>query len=335
MAKKKQQQQQKKKNKKKASSGRARPKMNGPISMAMEVCAVTNPFCAEAKGARWPDNSYTKSVGLSFESSAVLSTDANGNLASLFLIGEAPLVATGTVSTGLPVSYTTTETFTGIAIPNAVTRWRVTSWGVRIYCVGTRMNTQGRLRLRLFSPMTGASLNLVTMSTIYSDAMLDMPLSRLIEKDVFVVPMPLGEVARLFDDDSAKFRDGDLADWVNPGWQVLQIAVEGGQATTACVGITLYANYEYVFADDSNFQLLATAPPKNSLAVQQANAGVLSTVGNFVEGSAQRLDSFVQSSAFRWFATAAAGFYGGPQAAAQANRAIGGAQSARRGIMVD
>lgn len=332
MAKKKQTQKKQPK-KQVAKKGRPRPP-NASMSMAMQVCAVTNPFCAEAKGARWPDNSYTKSVGISFEASSILTTDPNGTVSQLLLTGERPMVADGTITAGI-AAYNSMNLFPGLSGITGLARWRLTSCGVRINCVSTRMNTAGRLRLRLFSPMNGGSLASVALNTIYADSMLDIPLSRLIEKDVFVIPMPLGDVARLYNTASAPYEPGPISGWLNPGWQVLQIAVEGGQVDTPCVGITVYYNYEYVFDDASNFQLLAQPPPSNSLAIQQANAGVLASVGNFVEGSAQRLDSFVQSSAFRWFGTAAAAYYGGPQAAFQANRAIGGAQSARRGIMVD
>lgn len=322
------------KQQKKKSQPKARTRPMASMAMAMQVCSVTNPFCPEAKGARWPDNSYTKSIGMSFEASTSLTLDPNGVGSWLYAVGSQPLYSIGAVTSGV-AAYSNFAIFPGLSAITGLQRWRLTSCGVKINCLSTRMNTQGRLRLRLLSPMGGGPLASVPVNTISADSMLDVPLSRLIERDVFVIPMPLGDVARLYNGDLPVYGAGAVTGWSNAGWQVLQVAVDGGQPDTSAINLTIYYNYEYVFDDVSVLQLLAHAPPANNLAVQQANAGVLSSVGNFVESGARGLDSFVQSAAFRWFGTAAAGYYGGPQAAFQANRGISNVQSARRGIMVD
>jgi hypothetical protein len=329
--------QQPSKRKQKASRPRrAKMGMNMAAGMqtAMGICSVTNPFCPEARGARWPDNSYTKSVGLSYQSSTTLSSDANGKLSSILMVGSSPLIAAGVV-TGDAVAYTNSVLFPGISAPSAVARFRLTSYGVRIFCVGTKMNTQGQLRLRLFSPLFGNVLSATTMSNTSADSMIDVPLSRLIDQDMWVIPVPLGHIGRQFIPDVSPVQAGAIASWQNPGWQVLQVAVDGGQVSTAMVGITIYYNYEYVFDDTSTMQLLAAPPPDNSLVVQQGSAGVLAKVGGFVEGSAKGLDNIVKSSAFKWLGAAAGAYFGGADGAMTAYNTISTGQSIRKAIMVD
>jgi len=310
---------------KKAKGPSARKKKNsgggsqGHIGMAMQVCSITNPFCPEAKGARWPDNSYTKSAGLPIEAATILSTDANGALGYLFGPTLDSQFAAGTVTAGV-AAYTSFTALSGISPFSGVSRYRVTSYGLKLQCTSTQMNTTGRVRIRLLSPLTGASLASVALNTPYADAMLDVPLSRLISQDVYVNLAPLGDNARIF---QPYITPGiTMANWVNPGWQVAQIGVDGGQVSTQCLCVTWYYNYEVIFDDASTNQLFATAPPLSSPKAQEVSAGVMARVGNFIEGTAQRVDSLFSSAAMKYIGAGVASYFGGPAAGSKVYGAL-------------
>ncbi len=331
-----------KKNKsKKATPSRKKKKMamrgppTGHAGFAMQVCSVTNPFCPEAKGARWPDNSWTKSVGLPFESSGQLATDANGNTAVLFGPTLNSSYVLGTVT--LPnAAYTTWGMTPGYTALTGVARWRLTSYGVKISCISSPMTTTGRVRVRLLSPMTGTALTSIDIGTALADVQLDEPLARLIDRDLYINAAPLGDSARLFTADVPT--PLTVANWVNPGWQVIQIAVHGNTASTTSLAYTLYYNYEVVFDDSTTNQMFATAPPMDSLAVREASASVFQRVGNFVEGAAAKVDALFQSKAAKYFGGAVAGYLGGPGVGASAYTALANYPAPgrnSRAIMVD
>jgi len=305
--------QQKKKKKTKPRKSKKR-NMSAVMSYAMQTCAVTNPFCPEAIGARWPDNSMTKSVGWSITGAPLtLSSDANGNSACLFRGSQYQYV------TGTTVGSTITYPGTCLAIvnpPTAVVRARLTSWGLKINCNLSKMTCTGVVRIRLFSPIDGTGLNSVDGNSVAADNALDIPLSRLIDKDFYIIPMPLGEIARLF---STDMLNSNLDGTFQNSWQVVQLFVAGAPVSTAGVlAVQFYYNYEFCFTDGSSTTAFAQPPPPNLPVVREANASVLSKVGNFIEGTAQKVDNFVKSSAAKYLAAGAAYAFGGPAAALQA-----------------
>lgn len=284
--------------KKKKSRNVGRPRARGGVSSAamrfvMDVCSVTNPFCPESIAARWPDNSYTKSAGWS--ATAIpngFSTDASGNASNLYL-------PDGQGSTASVSGTTATHTAFGALFtqPSGTARYRVTTWGLKLTTSLSRYTAAGMVRVRLFSPIGGASLASISTTSTMADAIMDIPLSRLVGKDLFIVPAPLGDNARLFRDTTPVTT---IANWVNPGWQVVSVSVTGGPISTAGVlEAQMFYNYEYVFADGDAQNAFAEPPPSNNVAVQNASASTLSSVGNFIEDTAGKVDSFFNSKTFK------------------------------------
>ncbi len=301
--------------------------MPAVMELAMEACAVTNPFCPEAIGSRWPDNSYTKSIGWSITANPFpLATDANGSAAILLFGDLSSQYNSGTV-TGTGAAYGATNS-TFISGPTAAGRYRVTSWGVRVHCTSTMMNTQGMCRIRLFSPIGGVSLGATSVTSITADAMYDVPVVSLINKPLNIIPSPLGINAREFRDYAASTLT--LANWINPGWQVVQVAIVGGQVSTTALQLEYYANYEIIPPDGDATTMFAQPPPVDSPVVRQANASVLERIGNFVEGAATKVDAVAKSSALKYVAAAAGAAVAGPAGAAAGYSMVLGAQGMRR-----
>ncbi len=309
--------QQKKRN---ASRPRGRAVARGATAaamrFAMDVCSVTNPFCPEAIAARWPDNSYTKSAGWSATALAnSFISDANGNANTIYLPDGQGSAGTVTGTTSAHASFTSLVTF-----PSNVARYRVTSWGIKLTTSLSRFTAAGMVRVRLFSPIVGASLASISTTSVMADAVMDIPLSRLVGKDLFVVPAPLGDNARLF-------RDATLvtapASWVNPGWQVISVSVTGAPiSTSGILEAQLFYNYEFVFTDGDAQNAFAEPPPTNNPLVQNGNASTLAQVGNFIEDAAGKVDSIFKSKAFKYLRLGAATATRNPQLIAAASAPI-------------
>lgn len=296
--------------------------MPSNMALVMQACSVSNPFCPEAVGARWPDNSMTKSAAFTYRNSMLLTTNAAGLLSSAYMASSAPAVATATVA-GTTASYGGNwAVFSGIAGSASTTRFRVTSIGYKISCTSPRLSTQGRLRLRIFSPLETSTLVSFEINTQYVDSVYDVPLARLIDKDVYVTPAPLGDIARIFRDSAEYIVTDPVASAPNPGWQILVVSVDGMTANTACVSVEVFAHYEYVYGDGATTAQFATAPPRSNMAVREANASVVEKIGGVVEGTASYLDRLSKSAAAKYLGGAAAYLLGGPAAAAGAYGAL-------------
>jgi hypothetical protein len=203
----------------------------------------------------------------------------------------------------------------GVALPSNIGRWRITSVGVQISCTSTRLNTQGTLTLRVVSPFDGGTLASMPMEDMLCDEFMSTPISRLIEKDLFVNLHPIGTDARLYRD--VEFPVAALSGWKNAGWQCVQISITGGQASISEVlRLKFYVNYEFVFDDASASHAFSKPPPRSSPAARQANAGVLESTGNFLEGTANAVDKVFKSKAFHYASSLAATMAGGPAAGA-------------------
>jgi len=263
-------------------------------SLAMQVCSVSNPFCPEAKGARWPDNSYTKSVGWSYNATNTLFTLAAGDISGLFFAGLANFASPTGITTGT-CAYGGATTLP--PIPTGVGRWRLTSWGVKLTTPLSALTASGTVSVRMFSPMNGASLTSISGMSSAADFALDIPLARLSSKDLYLVPMPLGNEARMFRDNTLP---ATVAVWENPGWQVIHVYVSGAPAATVVCNYTVYYNYEFIFFDGDSGNQFSIAPPKDNPPVRFVNGSVLNDVGNFFEGAASTLDSIYQSKAFKY-----------------------------------
>lgn len=265
------------------------------MSYSMQVCSVTNPFCPEAIGARWPDNSYSKSVGWSItDLQAGLSCDASGN-ASMLIVPE------GYYSSGTLAGTVSTNAATLVAFaswPANVVRYRITSWGFRLNSQLSPMTVAGMLRVRLFSPMNGSTLGTTSIVNNDCDNAYDIPLARVLNTDLHIIPSPLGDNARYFRD-IADFNT-TLASYKNPGWQIVQIAVNGAAASTvSAINVSVFFNFEFIFADADPSIKFAQPPPRNNPAVQQGSASVFASIGNFIEGAASKVDALMNSKAAR------------------------------------
>lgn len=296
-----------------------RPAAPAPVARAMQVhratvhhaCALTNPFCESSVGSRWPDDSYTKSVGWSVTNYPKnLDTTAAGSAMRIYFPDQGAPYADASGIAGTVGTFAGAYSMQSSPPANGV-RFRITSWGLRIYSTLSPMNAQGVVRVRLLSPQTGSTLGTVDGATSLADACYDIPIARLLQQDFFVIPAPLGTNARFFRDTTSS---ATIASWQNPGWQVVVLSVFGAPASTTAIFVNAFYNYEYVFADGDASTAFARAPPANSPLVRSVSATLMERIGNFATGTISALDKAYQTTAGRIVMGAAANALLGPAA---------------------
>lgn len=309
-------------------------RMVGPSAvtskMAMQVCSITNPFCPEAIGAKYPDNATTKSATFTLRRPFIATTDANGNAAWLWAANWGGNGAAATV-TGTTAAYT--DIVQNMSqFPANVSRYRLVSWGVQVTPIVAPLSASGMIRVRLFSPEGGTSLTSIDTTSNLADDSYDVPLARN-QRDLFILPKRYGMESTMFQ--NAQTATSVLTDWNNPGWQVIQIAVTNGPANTTVLQMSVYYHYEVVYLDGDPGNYYATPAPVVAPKVIETSSGVISKIGSFVEGTANTVDRLIQSSAFKYLGAAVGAYIGGPTGAMNGYQIATQGQSMRRAITVD
>lgn len=112
------------------------------------VCALTNPFCPEARGSKIPDDDSAYSIPCTMTSTFEVTTDANGDAAFSMQPALASVFKTS------PVTGTTATAWTGAAAMKDYTallasadQYRIVSMGVRVYSVLAPTNQSGYCRI--------------------------------------------------------------------------------------------------------------------------------------------------------------------------------------------
>lgn len=271
------------------------------MSLTMGICSISNPFCPEAIQARWPDNSNTKSVGWSMSGlPKAITADAAGS-ASIMLFGIPQynsMVATTVVGDVITWPATCSSLFT---VPANVSRWRTTSWGFRVTCSAAPLTLTGNLRIRMFSPQNCLGLGTTSLTSMSCDSSYDVPLHRILDKDVFVLPMPLGTNARLFNEQAT----ANTLLGTNPsGWQIAQISVQGAPINAVAFNIHSYYNFEFVFDDGDASMAFGAPPPLDNPLLRAGTSVVMTKMNNYVEGTLATVERLAIGAASKFASTA-------------------------------
>lgn len=254
---------------------------SGRLSLTRTACSLTNPFCAEAFGARWTDNSYTKSNPTSVIVPISLPVTAFENTIAFTLAGYAGIAQSNlTGSTSGAWTFDDTTVY-ATSPPTGLGRWRITSWGLRIQNIGSLTDTKGMCRVRLTSGATGASLVNQSASNLV-DRSIDIPLSRLSNTNLYVIPASLGTNARLFRPAPTNLSvPPTLTNLSLDQWQNVTVAFTG-IGTGFAAAVDLFYHAEYVFTDGQAAAAYATAPPKQDTAATELVGKLTEVVQNFV-----------------------------------------------------
>lgn len=279
-----------------------------------DICAVSDPFCPGANSAKWPDNSFMRSLNWNIPGQIVaLNNNATGQDCVMFLptygntVYPTSIVGTNVTFATTVTSITTAPTYASV---------RLTNWGLQVYCVANAFNSQGTVHIRTFAPMSGVGLATVDYTSTQASTVVDIPISRLMQEDCLIIPMPMGSIARNFRPSTEWLNNGDsLSGFKNPGWEIVTVGVAGAAANSVTVAVKAFYHYEYLPLDGDSSYSFATPPPASSPLVQQGSAAALKTIGNVVTGTYKKLEEHFTRRAANYLAGAIGGLIAGPAGA--------------------
>lgn len=144
-------------------------------------------------------------------------------------------------------------------------------------------------------------MNLSTLATYSTSSPLvdyseDVPLHRLLDKDIYVMPMRLGTNAMQYNAPNTSLTTATTETY---GWQTVIISFDGAVASAVgVIEIAAYYNYEFVFDESNSITAFAQPPPPNNPLVRTVVSKVAPSVGNVFSGVMQQLeDAFVSKAA--------------------------------------
>lgn len=261
-----------------------------------QVCSLTDPFCAHANGAKYPDDSSYPSLTMRVAYIKMLPTDASGNGAKLFLprSGDYGQMASGDV-TSYPTTTFSTWGTAPVAPPSGATHYRITAVGIRLTRITPPLTSSGMVRLRAFAASDGAPLGSIDVDTLKASKSLDVALQDCTQ--VGIVFMHTNQRPSAFY--ALRTNQNVIDESDTSGFGPITIAVSGGPASVDALQIEYIQHTEYLFNDSSDLALLATPAPVANPLVTNAAAAVSSLADYTFHRTVQAATSFITSAARR------------------------------------
>lgn len=272
-------------------------------SLVPVVCSITDPFCPEAAGAKWPDGTIYKTVPYQNRFTISGTTGATGS-------------AVVWLSPGLYYNYATNSPAAStVTWPNAFsiggatpTGWqygRIVSAGCKVMPTVSMTNSSGYFVCNEITEYAagGASSTIGAMSDVQ---IMTQPMNQ----GEFVWISRAGPQGHVF-----RAPGGNTEFGTSSGDRTaLMIQLVGGPASTAAFTVEVIVNWEFTFSAQDAMNPIATNSPPTNPTLQRASEAVQNAVGSFVKGNQDKIGVVVEAAAktaLRRIGNAAANYFTG------------------------
>lgn len=259
------------------------------------VCGLSDPFCEHARGAKYMDESSTKTLSYTIEENFVMGTNASGLDGMLFCpsVVYSSLVTPNSL-TGTQLNFTTNRAAV-VPLLTGVSKFRIVSAGYKIKCIAPALTASGVVYLRTFAVEDSSAMSTIPGATYACSSYMDIPLVDC--KDVTVIIPHTSQVPQHFYVPSLISPSPTVTAWSAPGFCPTTICVSGGPASTPVLHITYVMHVEYTFADGEALALAATPPPKMNDMVLRVAGQVTSDPTTTYETSSSKLAKRIEDKA--------------------------------------
>lgn len=273
---------------------RAPPRPKVDMKAIEQVCGLTDPFCPQARLAKYPDDSSVETMTFTTRSAFTAGTDANGNSAAAFfprpaggyVLGGAVTIATTIVTPNLSFDAPAVAPLTGAV------GFRVISAGLKLKSVAPPLTASGMVYIRSFASEVPSSYTAYDGASFSASQCREVPLSGCTDECIIFehssqMPQSFYPLAST----------NTLADWVPTGFKPITITVVGAPASSSILYIEFVMHLEYVFADDAALGLACTPPPPANSAVTHAAAKISSSSSTFAAKTMSSLGTAIRRKA--------------------------------------
>lgn len=263
--------------------------------LAHEVCSVTNPFCDEAKGSKWPDASAVFTLPVPVRQRIPLTTDANGRVGVIF---TSCYGTDGIIPGTFPAANSTFEAAAKASwsdyVPNfsGSQSYRLVTGGVRFTSTVAPMVASGVVNLIELPPTndTLVDYDAMDLSIQNKPTYTTVPLKD--PRSVYGIMRPGGPESRIF---TIPWNAGN-ATTDTQDWSSICIFVEGGPASTQVGFVDVFMNFELTFDPNTNTAYLATPASHMNTPVIKAATELYRTDNSHVGNDAGVDQSFLSKA---------------------------------------
>lgn len=272
-----------------------------PQRTAMEVCAITNPFCDESKGSKWPDGSSAYSVALPVRFRVPVTASGDGTTNLLFTSNYSRMVYRGAYN---PLDTNIMTSWDGVSV--SAPAFLSQADGVRLVSGGIKFTST-------LSPMEASgSVTFIELPPNDLDASIAAYLPFDVQKQnratyvtqalrdnnsMYSIFRPQGTTARAFQDTN----DPDAAGGVTFStfdWTSLVVHVEGAPTTRTVGFVDVFLNYEVSFDASSDLSVFAQPAPIENKALVSISQNI-TRVANVYRGDDKAVDDTFMAKASR------------------------------------
>lgn len=303
-----------KNNKKKTSTAlavKAPPKASIPRSIMKsnveQVCGLSDPFCKHAIGAKFPDDSSSRTLAFSHRGLTTITTDPGGYAAVMWnpTYSNYP-IAYPTDTLGPSGNLTTWDSLIPNDLFTQVDSYRIVSSGFVLRSISAPLDASGLVSVRSYGTAASELVTVPALSFGNGEA-LDVPL-RLVNELAVVTPHSSQVPQEFYSTGS----DGtEVSSWQQVGYDPITIYVSGAPKSVTILSLEYVINYELIFSPVTGMSLLATPPPTAKQYIISAAARVTSTLKPFAEKGVKVIAESVVKAA----GTAIGAYFGGPSGA--------------------
>ena len=240
-----------------------------PPELVGQVCGLTDPFCEHAYGARYPDDSSSRTLPFTVRQREILTSNPSGEKG--LLVAPAINFSPFAVSTAVTGTVLTFVSYDAAVVPvlTGTSEFRIVSVGMILRNVAPMLTASGMVSVRSWA-QDGNGIASIDGQSYGASKVVDVALTEL--KDMHIVFEHTSQMPQAFYDPAIVSPTNAVGTWTNPGFNPITIFVNGCPASTAVISVEYVMHVELKFGDSSAL-LLATVPsPKaNSLVTGTAS----------------------------------------------------------------
>jgi len=277
-----------------------KPKSSAPpqavnTSLLKSVCSLTDPFCEDARGAKYPDINQARTLPYSGRALYTLSTDSTG-YGSVVLypaLKFAYLPANGGSTAAASYYSAGVEVFT---LPQA-SKYRMVSCGWRLSAASAPLYQQGVVSVRMFSGHTGFLETGIPVQSYNCPMAKDIPLQSVHNTKLISLKTSINATDFTVPTEEQTTYSPDT--WLDPEWTWFVVSVVGGPVSSGALSIEFFYNMEVMF-DITNAisQLVTPSAPMKPHALSLAQQ-VSQEVGPIVVEGAKDIGTLLLTTAKR------------------------------------
>jgi len=276
-------------------SKRKNTKLKAPKHIVTQICGLNDPFCKHSIGAKYLDNSNTRSLPYTTHTRANLLTQGTGQ-GAVFIVPSYVYSGFNNYTTLVTNTATFTTARTASGNPTNVTHCRIVTCGLILRNVVSPLSSSGMVRIRIFY---GSGGNLTTVDTLsYNcDDYFDIPLQNCKETVI---------ILKRVDDTAQEFKylsdlDGTSAPFAgNCGFCSVLISVDGAPVSTSVLDFELFTNVEIKLSDNDTLAQIQTPTPPYQLITASAAKVVSSSASSIfstgIKAASLAIERFAMSS---------------------------------------